>query len=174
MCLTESMVTLQWIRRSVCQWKTFVANRVAKIKSTRDPWRHCSGEDNPADFLTRGLPAKVLAVNNLRWSGSSWLSSQCLPDQRELPIELSESVEKERKHTQTRACAAIAKEPVIDPCRYERWLTLVRVAAHAFRGVLYFQVKKKFRFQRTVSREVTRRQVILVTTDTMGGVPSRV
>ena len=37
-----------------------------------------------------------------------------------------------------------------------------------------FQVKKKFRFQRTVRREVTRRQVILVPTDTMGGVPSRV
>ena len=62
------------------------------------------------------------------------MSSQCLPDQRELPIELSESVEKERKHTQTRACAAIAKEPVIDPCRYERWLTLVRVAAYVLRG----------------------------------------
>ena len=37
-----------------------------------------------------------------------------------------------------------------------------------------FRVKKKFRFQRTVSREVTRRQDILVPTDTMGGVPSRV
>jgi len=37
-----------------------------------------------------------------------------------------------------------------------------------------FQVKKKFRLQRSVSREVTRRQVILVPTDTMGGVPSRV
>ena len=37
-----------------------------------------------------------------------------------------------------------------------------------------FQVKKKFRFQRTVSREVTRRQVILVPTNKMEGVPSRV
>ena len=37
-----------------------------------------------------------------------------------------------------------------------------------------FQVKNKFRLQRTVSRGVTRRQVILVPTDTMGGVPSRI
>ena len=37
-----------------------------------------------------------------------------------------------------------------------------------------FQVKKKFRLQRSVSREVTRRQVILVPTDTMEGLPSRV
>ena len=36
-CWTESMVTLQWIRGSVCQWKTFVASRFAKIQSTRDP-----------------------------------------------------------------------------------------------------------------------------------------
>ena len=80
-------------------------------------------------------------MNNLWWSGPSWLSCQCLPDQRELPNELSESVEKERKHKQTRACAAIAKEPVIDPCRYERWLTLVRVAAYVLRGVQAFESK---------------------------------
>ena len=33
-CWTDSMVTLQWIRGSSCQWKTFVANRVAAIQST--------------------------------------------------------------------------------------------------------------------------------------------
>ena len=70
------------------------------------------------------------------------MSSQCLPDQRELPNELSESVEKERKHKQTRACAAIAKEPVIDPCRYERWLTLVRLAAYVLRGIQAFEPKR--------------------------------
>ena len=70
------------------------------------------------------------------------MSSQCLPDQRELPNELSESVEKERKHKQKRACTAIAKEPVIDPCQYERWLTLVRVAADVLRGVQAFKSKR--------------------------------
>ena len=44
---------------------------------------------------------------------------------------------------------------------------------------MYFEAfklssEKEFRFQRTVIREVTRLQVILVLTDTMGGVPSRV
>ncbi|XP_068750874.1 uncharacterized protein [Montipora capricornis] len=99
-CWTDSMVTLQWIRGSSSQWKTFVVNRVAEIQSTWDPqhWKHCSGEDNPADLLTRGLPAKVLADSKLWWGGPCWLSSQCLPDQRELLNELTESVEKERKH----------------------------------------------------------------------------
>ena len=36
-CWTDSMVTVQWIRGSSSQWKTFVANRVAKIQSTWDP-----------------------------------------------------------------------------------------------------------------------------------------
>ena len=66
-CCTEGMVTLKWIRVSSCQWKTFLANRVAEIQSTWHPqhWRQCSVEDNPADLLTRGLHAKVLAVNKL-------------------------------------------------------------------------------------------------------------
>jgi len=71
LCWTDSMVTLQWIRGSSSQWKTFVANRVAEIQSTWDPqhWKHCREEDNPADLIIRGLPLKVLAENSLWWNG---------------------------------------------------------------------------------------------------------
>ena len=55
--------------------------------------------------------------------------------------DLSESVERERKQKQTKACAAIAKEPLIYPSRYERWLTLVRVTAYVLRGVQAFKSK---------------------------------
>ena len=51
-------------------------------------------------------------------------------------------MEKERKHKQTRACAAIAKKPVLDPCRNEQWLTLVRVEAYVLRGVQAFKSKR--------------------------------
>ena len=67
------------------------------------------------------------------------MSSQCLPDQGELLNELTESVEKERKHKQTRVCAAINMEPVIDPSRYEQWLTLIRVTAFVLRGFRAFK-----------------------------------
>jgi len=65
-CWTDSMVTLQWIRGSSSQRKTFVANRVAEIQSTWDPqhWKHWPGEDNPADLITRGVSLKVLAENS--------------------------------------------------------------------------------------------------------------
>lgn len=47
-CWTYSILTLHWTRDSSCQWKTFVASRVAEIQSTWDPqhWRQCSGEEN--------------------------------------------------------------------------------------------------------------------------------
>ena len=67
------------------------------------------------------------------------MSFQCLPDQPELPNGLTESVDKERKHKKTRACVAITMEPVIDPSRYEQWLTLIRVTAFVFRGVRTFK-----------------------------------
>ena len=100
--------------------------------------------------------------------------SQCLPDQRELPNELSESVEKERKHKQTRAWAEIVKKPVIDPCRYERWLNLVQVTAYMYFEVLKLSSQKQVQVTKNCQSRSYRRQVILVTTDTMGGAPSRV
>ena len=142
-CWTNSMVTLQWIRGSSCQWKTFVANRVAEIQSTWDPqhWKHCPGEDNPADLLTHGLSSKVLAENYLWWNGPKWLASSCWPTEGQRIEESSEFVEKERKPKQitTRTCAVITKEPVIDPCRYEKWSTLIRVTAYVLQWV---QVQK--------------------------------
>jgi len=62
-----------------------------------------------------------------------------LPDQRQLPSELTESVEKERKHKETKTCTAIAIEPVIDPSRYKKWLTLIRVTAYVLRCVAVFK-----------------------------------
>ena len=81
-CWTDSMVTLQWIRGSSSQWKTFVANRVAEIQSTWHPqhWKHCPGEDNPGDQITRGVS---LAENSLWWNGPKWLASSCWPTERQ-------------------------------------------------------------------------------------------
>ena len=107
-CWTDSMVTLQWIRGSSCQWKTFIANRVAEIQSTWDSqhWEHCPGEDNPADMLTCGLSSKVLAENGLWWNRPKWLAS-CWQTEGQRTEESSEFVERERKPKQitTRTCA---------------------------------------------------------------------
>ena len=138
-CWTASMVTPQCIRGSSSQWKTFVANHVAEIQSTWDPqhWKHCPEEDNPADLITRRLLLKVLAENSLWWNGPKWLASNCWPTERQGNAESSEIVERERKPKQVtkHTCAGLAKEPITDACRYEKWLTLIRVTAYVLRCV---------------------------------------
>ena len=52
---------------------------------------------------------------------------------------MTKSVEKERKHKQTRVCAAITMEPVIDPSRYAQWLMLIQGKTFVLRGVQAFK-----------------------------------
>ncbi|GFW02917.1 pro-Pol polyprotein [Trichonephila clavipes] len=72
---TDSQVTLHWIKGPSHRWKPFVANRVREIPSLTDPnsWFHCSGKDNPADLLTRGISVDALTTNSKWWNGSSFL-----------------------------------------------------------------------------------------------------
>ena len=103
------------LKGSSCQWKTFVTNHVAEIQFTWDPhhWRHCSGEDNPADLLTRGVPSKLLTKSDLWWNGPSWLASSCWPNQQKLNKASAECIEKERKTTQMKICTAIVTVPTV-------------------------------------------------------------
>ncbi|GFT28442.1 integrase catalytic domain-containing protein [Trichonephila clavipes] len=49
--------------------------KVREIQSLTDPnsWFHCSGKDNPADLLTRGISVDALTTNSKWWNGSSFL-----------------------------------------------------------------------------------------------------
>ena len=72
---TDSKVVLAWITQPPHKWKTFVANRVAKIQectSTID-WNYVSTELNPADIITRGCSLAQLATHKLYWHGPEWL-----------------------------------------------------------------------------------------------------
>ncbi|GFS92110.1 integrase catalytic domain-containing protein [Trichonephila clavipes] len=63
---TDSQVTLHWIKGPSHRWKPFVVNRIREIQSLTDPnsWFHCSGKDNPADLLTRGISVDALTTNS--------------------------------------------------------------------------------------------------------------
>jgi hypothetical protein len=56
---TDATVALSWICSNPSRWKTFICNRVTEIQSYTTPnqWKHCPGEDNPADYLSRGMNA---------------------------------------------------------------------------------------------------------------------
>ncbi|XP_039300161.1 uncharacterized protein LOC120355624 [Nilaparvata lugens] len=75
--LSDSTVVLHWIRGSPSRWQTFVANRVSKIQNSRiDCWMHVSGEENPADCLSRGLKPMDLINHETWWTGPHWLTME--------------------------------------------------------------------------------------------------
>ena len=56
-------------------WKTFVANRVAKIQKSvpAENWKHVPTESNPADCASRGMSPRKLQSHHMWWQGPEWL-----------------------------------------------------------------------------------------------------
>ncbi|GFW05162.1 integrase catalytic domain-containing protein [Trichonephila clavipes] len=80
---TDSKIVLFWIKiLDSKRWKQFVTNRVQEISKLTDPdsWFHCSGQDNPSDFLSRGLSVDTLISNNKWWNGPAFLRTDELPE----------------------------------------------------------------------------------------------
>jgi len=63
-CLTDSMVTLHWIRRQSSCWKPFVAKRVSEIQLTWVPerWHYCASKQNSPDFKRTVVERTQVAV----------------------------------------------------------------------------------------------------------------
>lgn len=74
---SDSQVVIGWLQHPPGELQTFVANRVEKIQTlTRvEHWRYVKGDSNPADLLSRGVPAQDLVQSRLWWKGPPWLSS---------------------------------------------------------------------------------------------------
>lgn len=73
---TDSMIALGWVRGRPERWKQYVSHRVEQIQRLTpvDCWSHCSGSENPADMMTRGVSAKTLLDSRLWLSGPIWLA----------------------------------------------------------------------------------------------------
>lgn len=49
-------ITLAWINEESFHWKTFVANRVARIQELlKTQWHHVKFQENPVDLLSTGV-----------------------------------------------------------------------------------------------------------------------
>ncbi|GFT22221.1 uncharacterized protein TNCV_3272571 [Trichonephila clavipes] len=59
---SDSMIVLAWLRKEPMDLKTFVQNRVAKIKELypNQLWRHVPSDQNPADLVSRGVDPEKL------------------------------------------------------------------------------------------------------------------
>lgn len=89
-CYTDSKVSLYWIRGCDQEWRQFVENRVISIRASVPArhWRHCPGEENPADIPSRGMGASELSKSHLWLRGPNWLCD-CLDLPEELEVDTS-------------------------------------------------------------------------------------
>ncbi|GFU91767.1 integrase_H2C2 domain-containing protein [Trichonephila clavipes] len=63
------------LKRKASNYKQFVSNRVIEIQSNSDPsdWHHCSGRENPADYVSRGANLETIINSQFWMHGPQWL-----------------------------------------------------------------------------------------------------
>lgn len=74
---TDSTIVLGWLRMLPVKLKIYVRNRVSDIlEITEDSnWRHVPTHLNPADYVSRGVPATELSSLQLYWNGPDFLKN---------------------------------------------------------------------------------------------------
>jgi hypothetical protein len=131
---TDSTVALGWIRSDPNRWKTFVCNRVTEIQSHTSPtqWRHCPGQENPADHLTRGLCGNQIQSLGIWWHGPPWLGERegYWPSRTSTTIRpLPEEKRKDPSHVLTTTMSA----SLIDASKFSSYWRLVCTTAWVLR-----------------------------------------
>ncbi|XP_071648512.1 uncharacterized protein [Temnothorax longispinosus] len=73
---SDSKIVLAWIAGDPSCQKLFISNRTAEIQSILPSrhWHHVSGNENPADLISRGTSLKILRQSKIWWEGPDWLS----------------------------------------------------------------------------------------------------
>ncbi|VEN35931.1 unnamed protein product, partial [Callosobruchus maculatus] len=75
---TDSTIVLSWLKIAPNRLQTFVGNRVSEIQqlTESDEWRHIPTNENPADYLSRGVRPSQIADLELWWRGPYFLTKQ--------------------------------------------------------------------------------------------------
>ena len=103
---TDSTVTLTGIKNHPSRWKTFVANRVAKIQRAVPAvkWNHVPTDSNPYDCASRGMSLQKFKAHQIWWQGPEWLrmpASAWPSNDRVLP---NESLTESKRSHQANDC----------------------------------------------------------------------
>ncbi len=75
---TDATTVLHWLQ-SVEILQPFVQNRIKELRKAQNiEYRYVMGSENPADYATRGKPARILKDLENWWNGPSWLLHSAL------------------------------------------------------------------------------------------------
>lgn len=132
---TDSTIVLGWISSEAREWKPFISNRISEIQTLTDikKWRHCSGNMNPADIISRGSNANELNQNCLWWYGPSFLKqNQSTWSNHHFPQNIKDLPERKViTHTFHALSDKTANKDIFK--LYSSFLKLQRVVAHILR-----------------------------------------
>ena len=148
---TDSKVVLGYINNDEKRFQVFVANRIQRIKSSREPsgWQYVASEDNPVDHASRGLSTKELVESN--WlTGPSFLWQRDLPKEGEIKVGELDEDDPEIKRAQVHTTEANEEKSLSDRLqKFSDWKRAVRAIARLKR------LAKEARGLQTRSNEAT-------------------
>ncbi|XP_075161709.1 uncharacterized protein LOC142234459 [Haematobia irritans] len=124
----DSSITLGWLGKPPITWKTYVANRVAKVLRNvgNCPWSLVRSADNPADLGSRGCSPEELSNCSLWWNGPTWL--QRPPEEWPKPTIVYESPPEVRRVEVFHICE---EDEILK--RFSKWDRAIRVLAYVYR-----------------------------------------
>lgn len=66
---TDSTTNLRWFNSGSCRFTPYVANRVGEVSFDATHWHYVPKLQNPADDLSRGVPASELTAGHRFFTG---------------------------------------------------------------------------------------------------------
>ena len=163
---SDSQDVLYWLI-SKKKLPVFVSNRVKVINEFADQhhatWSYCPTKDNPADLLTRGIPADQVLSSSLWVSGPSWINEQSswpqwTPLSALIIAAEPEPEEKELKST------SVDIASLVDRTRFSKLSRLLRATAWILRFIRNCRTPKKKRtFTPLTGNEVLYAQKLWIT-----------
>ena len=160
---------LCWIKNERV-WKQYVGHRVDEIRclTSKDSWRHCPREINPADLPSRGLTTKELSTSNTWWNGPSFLHNPVnqWPEMSQPAQTEEEEIQREAVKTKKVITHSMVNtgtsdsldrgiDKIMDIERYSNITTLLRVTAYVIRFVDTLKKRKLRESRGNLSNELT-------------------
>ncbi|XP_028397220.1 uncharacterized protein LOC114521030 [Dendronephthya gigantea] len=153
---SDSTTALHWIKNTDKEYKVWVQNRVSEIRklTSVETWRYCPTQFNPADVASRGALATQLINDEKWWHGPSFLQNpqELWPVQPGNESKDNPDYCQELKLSSTKSTTALVTigsqpehnlEELIDPSRYSRIGTILRVTAYVIRFVRNLQRRQR-------------------------------
>ena len=132
----DSTIVLAWTGKQPHGFKPFASTRLAEVieYTTGDVWLHVSSNQNPADYITCGIPPSKLRDQPLWWHDLQWLiqPQQTWPSQ---PISHSSD-------TEIKCCHVTSSQNDLNQSlltRYGSYLKIIHVTSYIRRFIHYLK-----------------------------------